>query len=139
MLPNRTLCPLVALACLCVTPVVAQRPGGSSEDAGKPLPTIAARTANLQHKSGLLNLDYDARAGKVYLEVPMTGNAEHTESPEYIYAVSLVHGTGSNDLGMDRGQLGGVGEGPSSSLVKFVRSGPKVLLMQPNERFRLVG
>lgn len=134
------LCPLLALVCLSAPPMFAQRPGGgaaSSEEGGsKPPASLAARTANMQHRSGLLGLDYDARAGKVYLEVPMTANAAHTESPEYIYAISLVHGTGSNDLGMDRGQLGGVGEGPSSSLVKFVRSGPKVLLMQPNERFR---
>lgn len=90
----------------------------------------------MQHKPGMIALDYDARAGKVYMEVPLSANAEHTESPEYIYAVSLVHGTGSNDLGMDRGQLGGVGEGSSTGIVKFVRSGPKVLLMQPNLRFR---
>jgi hypothetical protein len=90
----------------------------------------------MAHKPGLVGLDYDARTGKVFLEVPMTANADHTESPEYIWAVTLVHGTGSNDLGLDRGQIGGVGEGGGSALVKFVRSGPKVLLLEPNERFR---
>ena len=39
-------------------------------------------------------------------------------------------GLGSNDIGLDRGQLAG------SRIVFFERVGPKVLLVQPNYRFR---
>ncbi|HEY8411574.1 MAG TPA: zinc-dependent metalloprotease, partial [Pyrinomonadaceae bacterium] len=39
-------------------------------------------------------------------------------------------GIGSNDIGLDRGQLG------SSSIVRFDRSGPRVLLVAPNYAFR---
>src|SRR5690606_30114250 len=41
-------------------------------------------------------------------------------------------GVGSNDIGLDRGQLG------STRLVKFVKAGNKLLLIQPNQRFRAI-
>jgi hypothetical protein len=102
----------------------------------KPLPGMAERTAGMRHESGLLGLDYDARAGRIYLEVPLTADPAHTRSAEMIYVVSLPHGAGSNDLGLDRGQIGGWGGGGSGDLVYFERSGPKLLLVEPNERFR---
>ena len=52
------------------------------------------------------------------------------EVPEFIYATSLPFGTGSNDLGLDRGQV------TEGRIVRFERSGPKVLLVQPNLAFR---
>lgn len=88
-----------------------------------PIPTIAERTQGLQAKPGLLPLYWDGRQGKLYLEVPEPGR-------EMIHVVSLPAGVGSNDIGLDRGQLGG------TRLVRFERSGPKVLLVQPNTRFR---
>lgn len=96
----------------------------------KPPQTLAQRTESMRHMPGLLGLDWDAKAGKVYLEVPMQGDSAHTRSIELLYTLSLPHGTGSNDLGLDRGQ---VGEG---RVVRFERSGPKVLLVEPNDRFR---
>src|SRR5260221_12931247 len=41
-------------------------------------------------------------------------------------------GIGSNDIGLDRGQLGG------THVVRFERSGPKVLLVQSNLEYRAV-
>ena len=79
---------------------------------------------------GLLPLDWDARAGRLYMEVPLTADATHTRSDEFIYVTGLPWGTGSNDLGLDRGQRG------RSALVRFERTGPKVLLVEPNEMFR---
>ena len=105
--------PLKRLTCLIltllVTPLFAQ--------------TIASRTAQMTHLPGLLPLHWDAAAGKLYLEIP------HLEQ-DLLYADSLPYGTGSNDLGLDRGQ---VSEG---KIVRFERFGPKVLLVQPNEAFR---
>jgi hypothetical protein len=92
--------------------------------------TLAQRIETMRHMPGLLGLDWDAKAGKVYLEVPMNGDSAHTRSTELLYTLSLPHGTGSNDLGLDRGQ---VGEG---RVVRFERSGPKVLLVEPNDHFR---
>ncbi len=82
---------------------------------------------------GLLPLYWDNDAGKLYLEVPLHASGR---SDDLLYVHSLPFGTGSNDLGLDRGQLGGVGEGGSSRIVHFERTGPKVLLVEPNLRFR---
>lgn len=92
--------------------------------------TMAERTAGMTHMPGFLPLDWDAANGKLYLEVPLDGNAAHTKSQDILYAESLPFGTGSNDLGLDRGQ---VSEGV---VVRFERSGPKLLLVQPNLMFR---
>ena len=86
-------------------------------------PTIAAKTAGMKHMAGLLPLDWDAETGKLYLEIPKL-------SQELLYTDSLPYGTGSNDLGLDRGQIG------AGRIVRFERSGPKVLLVQANEAFR---
>ena len=51
---------------------------------------------------------------------------------EFLYVTSLPAGIGSNDLGLDRGQLGG------QRVVKFIRSGPKILLVQVNTQYRAI-
>ena len=98
--------------------------------------SISGRTVGMIHMPGLLAMDWDEHAGKLFLEVPLSANAGHTRSADLLYTMTLAHGAGSNDLGLDRGQIGGVGEDGASDLVYFVRSGNKVLLMQPNLRFR---
>ncbi len=73
--------------------------------------------------AGLLPLDWDAKTGKLYLEIPALNT-------DLLYMHSLPYGTGSNDLGLDRGQLS------EGAIVRFERIGPKVLLVEPNEAFR---
>ena len=102
----------------------------SSGSAEKPTPTIAARTATMQHMPGLLPLDWDAKSGKLYLEVPLGANPAHTHSQDLLYTNSLPYGTGSNDLGLDRGQTS------EGHIVHFERTGPKLLLVEPNSAFR---
>ncbi len=94
-------------------------------DAKKPGPpiTLAQRISGMQHQDGLLPLDWDGKAGKLYLEIPKPGT-------ELLYTDSLPYGTGSNDLGLDRGQTA------PARLVRFERQGPKLLLIEGNERFR---
>ena len=41
-------------------------------------------------------------------------------------------GVGNNDLSLDRGQLG------STKIVKFIKAGNKLLLLQPNQNFRAI-
>ncbi len=72
---------------------------------------------------GFVDLYWDADTGRVLIEV------EDFDEP-FIYQSSLSRGVGSNDLGLDRGQLG------STRIVRFVRSGPKVLLVEDNLAFR---
>jgi hypothetical protein len=90
--------------------------------------TISTKTAGMKHIDGYLPLDWDAKGGKVYLEIPHLDPDGH--SPDILYTHSLPYGTGSNDLGLDRGQIS------QGQLVRFERTGPKVLLVEPNQRFR---
>ena len=90
--------------------------------------TISTKTAGMKRIDGYLPLDWDAKAGKLYLEIPHFDADGH--SPDVLYTHSLPYGTGSNDLGLDRGQIS------RGQLVRFERTGPKVLLVEPNQRFR---
>jgi hypothetical protein len=90
--------------------------------------TISSKTAAMKHIDGYLPLDWDAKAGKLYLEIPRLDSAGN--SPDILYTHSLPYGTGSNDLGLDRGQIS------RGQLIHFQRTGPKVLMIEPNQRFR---
>ena len=90
---------------------------------GQDLPTIAAKTENLDKRDGFLPAYWDANTGKVYLEVSRMGE-------DLLYVTSLPAGLGSNDIGLDRSQLG------RTRVVRFERAGPKVFLVMPNLRFR---
>ena len=116
----------LAAASLCGT-LYAQRPDGAASADPKPTPTIAARTATMTNMPGLLPLHWDAAAGKLYLEIPLNTQGK---SQDLLYTNSLPYGTGSNDLGLDRGQTS------AGKIVRFERTGPKVLLIEPNQRFR---
>ena len=84
---------------------------------------ITEKVANMQKFPGFFTFYWDATAGKVWLEIDKWNT-------EFLYVESLPAGIGSNDIGLDRGQLG------SSSIVRFDRSGPRVLLVAPNYGFR---
>ena len=88
-------------------------------------PTISSKVASLQKFDGFLPLYWDAQAGKMWLQIDQLNT-------ELIYVTSLPAGMGSNDIGLDRGKLG------DTRIVKFIRSGPKVLLLQPNYTFRAI-
>ena len=87
--------------------------------------TIASKTAGAQKLPGYFNLYWDAKQGKLWLEIDKW-------STEFLYQSSLPAGIGSNDIGLDRGQLG------ATRIVRFERSGPKVLLIQCNLEYRAV-
>lgn len=84
---------------------------------------FSEKSKNFQKYDGFFNFYYDEGSGKVYLEV------EDLEK-EFLYVYSLSSGIGSNDIGLDRGQLG------SEQVVYFRRAGNKLLLIQPNLKFR---
>jgi hypothetical protein len=113
----------------CTLPLFAQTDTAPKADA-KPPQTLTQRTASMTHMPGLLPLDWDAKAGKLYLEISLDADTAHTRSQDLLYVTALPWGTGSNDLGLDRGQLG------RSAIVRFERTGPKLLLVQPNTAFR---
>ena len=109
-------------ACLLFALLLAFAPAYSETPANQ-LPTIAAKASGMHPIDGFLPLFWDPAAGKLYLEIP------HLDT-DLLYTNSLPYGTGSNDLGLDRGQLS------EGRMVRFERSGPKVLLVQPNSNFR---
>ncbi len=91
--------------------------------AQKSLDQINTFTVKMQKYPGFFTFYWDAKEGKIWLEV------ERWEE-EFLYVNALRQGIGSNDIGLDRGQLG------NSRIVYFKRSGPRVLLIQPNYRYR---
>ncbi len=89
------------------------------------LSSIKEKVKNLQHLDGFFDLYWDEHQGQLFLQIDHIGD-------EFIYQSSLARGVGSNDLGLDRGQLG------RTRLVEFYRSGPKVLMIEKNTGFRAV-
>nr|WP_299214199.1 zinc-dependent metalloprotease [uncultured Allomuricauda sp.] len=73
--------------------------------------------------NGYFNFYYDDTSDKIFLEV------DELEK-EFLYVYSLSSGIGSNDIGLDRGQLG------NEQVVYFKKAGAKLLLVQPNLKFR---
>ncbi|MCU0240598.1 MAG: zinc-dependent metalloprotease, partial [Pyrinomonadaceae bacterium] len=85
--------------------------------------TFDDKTKGLQKIDGYIPLYWDAKNGKMLMEISRFNQ-------EFLYQVSLAAGVGSNPIGLDRGQLG------RTFVVYFERIGGKVLLIQPNYRYR---
>jgi hypothetical protein len=77
----------------------------------------------MEKHSGYFTYFWDPKEGRLWLEIEGLGI-------EFIYVNSLKAGLGSNDIGLDRNQLG------STKVVKFQRFGPKILLKQVNYSYR---
>src|SRR6267142_2052040 len=95
----------------------------SVPDSAKGFPSIAEKVSGMQKFPGYFPLYWDAKAGKVWLEIDKWNT-------DFLYVESLPAGIGSNDIGLDRGQLG------STFVVRFERSGPRVLLIAANNAYR---
>lgn len=86
---------------------------------------IASKVTGMKHHPGYIDFYYDEKQDKLFLVIDKFNE-------EILYVNSLPAGIGSNDIGLDRGQLG------NERIVKFNRVGPKVLMIQPNYRFRAI-
>ena len=75
---------------------------------------------------GFFDFYYEENSGKVFLKV----NKERQIDTKFLYINSLSAGIGSNDIGLDRGQLG------DERVVYFSKAGNKLLLIQPNLKYR---
>lgn len=112
---------LTAAACRSVQPPAQ----AEKQDEEKELPSISSKTKNMALYGGFIPFYIDSREGKIWLEV-------ENLNQEFLYVNYLSTGIGSNDIGLDRGQLG------NSRVVKWIRSGNKLLLLQPNYDYRAV-
>ncbi len=79
--------------------------------------------ADYEAYDGFIDMYWDSAAGRLLI------NVAELDTP-FLYQPSMARGVGSNDLGLDRGQLG------SGKVVRFLKSGPKVLLVQDNTTYR---
>ncbi|MFD1187246.1 zinc-dependent metalloprotease [Pontibacter rugosus] len=87
------------------------------------LPSISSKTEGMKRYPGYFTFYYDEDTGKIWLEIDKLNK-------EFLYVNSLPAGLGSNDIGLDRGQLG------DNKVVYFSKQGPKVMLVQPNLAYR---
>lgn len=86
---------------------------------------IDGKVTGYQKFPGYFEFYYDEKQDKVFILIDKLDT-------EFLYVESLTAAIGSNDLGLDRNQLGG------EKVVKFIRRGPKILLIQPNYSYRAV-
>lgn len=119
MLQKRVLCALTAAVVLggCAAEAQTAKPGAER------IGSIADRTSGMKKLDGFFPLYWDEAAGRLFLEVPKL-------DVEVLHATGFATGLGSNDIGIDRGALTG------SRIVRFERVGPRLLMVQPNYRFR---
>lgn len=86
-------------------------------------PTIEEKVLGMKKYPGYFNFYWDEKTGEIWLEIDKM-------DLEFLYVHSLRAGLGSNDIGLDRNQLGG------TKVVRFVRMGPKIFLLEPNTSYR---
>lgn len=95
----------------------AQKPGRAE------FPTIETRTKDFSALPGFFTCYLDEGSGRLFLEI---GN----QGEEFLMVSYLSSGMGSNEVGLDRGRIG------DQRVVVFQRRGNKVLMIEPNYRFR---
>ena len=78
---------------------------------------------NTELYNGFFNFNYHSQKDQLFLSVDKLDQ-------EFLYVNSLSQGIGSNDIGLDRGQLG------NKRIVYFTKTGNKLFLVQPNLKYR---
>ncbi|MDP2527859.1 zinc-dependent metalloprotease [Maribacter dokdonensis] len=101
---------LVGLLLLSITTITAQ---------------FSDQKKNFDKYEGFYDFYYDEANDKIFLEVDRLDK-------DFLYVYSLSSGIGSNDIGLDRGQLG------DEQVVYFKKAGNKLLLVQPNLKYRAI-
>lgn len=87
--------------------------------------SIVDKTKGMTFFDGFIPFYWEESTGKIFVEISRFNE-------EILYYTSLPAGLGSNDIGLDRGRLG------NQAIVRFERVGPKVLMIQPNYRYRAI-
>lgn len=78
-------------------------------------------------QDGFVSLIYSSKQDKIYLHLEKS-----LLNQEILFQSSLPQGIGSNDIGLDRGQLG------DTRIVRFERYGNKILLKELNTKYRAI-
>ena len=110
---------VVGFALVCLPAVASSQNRGEAS----PPPSIEEKTASMERMDGFMPIYWDDATGTLWLEISRWNT-------DILHTSGIGAGLGSNDLGIDRGQTAG------SRVVRFQRVGPKILMVQPNYRFR---
>ena len=116
-----TLSIILFLGCTAISNSIAQRK--KKPVANTNTSAIALKTNGMKKYEGFFNFYYNEKEDKSLVGIDKFDQ-------EFLYVNSLASGVGSKDIGLDRNQLG------NERVVKFDRRGPKILLVQPNYRYR---
>ena len=121
---------LASLVFACAAPSAGERP--------ETPPTLAQRVDGLELHEGLFRTWLDREAGRLWLELPAASGVPEADAPSgliasCLYVEGLAQGLGSNDVGLDRGQIG------PTRVIHFRRLGGRVLIEAPNLEFRARG
>jgi hypothetical protein len=84
---------------------------------------VAQDFSKMTKKEGFVPFYLDEEKGKIYLEISSLNQ-------ELLYVNALTAGIGSNDIGLDRGQLG------DTRVVEFRKTGTKILMVHKNYDYR---
>ena len=87
--------------------------------------SFSEKAKNFTKHEGFFNYFIDESNAKIFLEIK-------NQKQEFLYVNSLSAGLGSNDIGLDRGQLG------DERIVYFEKIGKKIFLTQPNYKYRAI-
>jgi hypothetical protein len=98
-----------------------------AQNAASSLTAFNTLVKNASKQEGFFTFYHDDAAGKIWLSVPV-----NFLNKEFLYVNSLPAGVGSNDIGLDRNQLG------NTRIVYFTKNGSKLLMVQPNYDYRAV-
>ena len=112
--------PVLVLFLLLLSPVQA-----AAQQPAPPAARVADRTAGLTRADGFIPFYWDEARGRVLMEIPAFNQ-------DVLYYVSAASGGGSVEMSFDRGIM-------STSVIHFHRSGPRVLVVEQNLRYRAVG
>ena len=117
--------PRLRIHTIAVAALAAAGPGqlAAQDRAGTAPSTIEEKTAAMERLDGFFPIYWEESSGRIWLEIGLWDT-------DVLHAAGIGAGLGSNDIGIDRGQQSG------SRVVRFHRVGPKVLMIQPNHRFR---
>jgi hypothetical protein len=116
---------LIASLAFLAFAAIAPAQNSASETKHKAPLTIGEKTSGMQKLPGFFTYYWDASDGKLWLQIDKWNT-------QFLYYETLPNGVGSNDVGLDRGQPG------KTEVVHFERSGPRILLVAENERYRAV-
>ena len=116
---------LILVSCLISVTLLAQRRKSNASPPVVQQSPWQQKIAGMEKYEGYFEFYYDKKQDRIHLVVDRL-------QTEFLYVNSLSAGIGSNDIGLDRGQLG------SERIVKFDRRGSKVLLIQPNYKYRAI-